>query len=63
VDLARSGVAVLVISSDLAELSSLSDRIVALRGGQHAGELARGQVTEAGLLRFITSSEPQPAAA
>jgi ABC-type sugar transport system ATPase subunit len=54
-ELARSGVAVLVISSDLTELSGLADRVVVLRDGGVTGELPRGQVTEARLLQLITS--------
>jgi ABC-type sugar transport system ATPase subunit len=45
-DLARKGTAVVVISSDLPELLSLSDRVVVLRAGRVSGELSRARMTE-----------------
>jgi ribose transport system ATP-binding protein len=40
--LARDGVAVLMISSELPELIGMSDRILVMRGGALAGELPAG---------------------
>ncbi|MQA74592.1 MAG: ATP-binding cassette domain-containing protein [Solirubrobacterales bacterium] len=40
--LAKEGVAVLMISSELPEVIGMSDRVVVLRGGTIAGELAAG---------------------
>jgi ABC-type sugar transport system ATPase subunit len=45
-ELARKGTAVVVISSDLPELLALADRVVVLRAGRVAGELAREQLSE-----------------
>lgn len=45
-DLAKSGKALLVISSDLPELMGLADRIIVLRQGQVAGELARSEFSQ-----------------
>jgi ABC-type multidrug transport system ATPase subunit len=51
--LAERGAAILVISSELPEVISLSDRIVVLRNGRVAGELARREATENAVLRLM----------
>ena len=51
--LAEKGAAILVISSELPEVISLSDRIVVLRNGRIAGELARREATEDSVLRLM----------
>jgi ABC-type sugar transport system ATPase subunit len=43
---AESGMAVVVISSDLPEVLLLSDRLLVMRGGRIAGELKRGEATQ-----------------
>jgi len=48
--LADSGVAVIIVSSDLAELTRLSDRILVLRKGRIVREFAEGTVTEEDVL-------------
>ena len=50
--LARSGKAVLLISSELPELLSLSDRILVMRGGGISAELVPNRTTESEILRF-----------
>jgi len=51
-DLAESGVAVLLASSDMPELINLSHRILVMRGGAISGELARDGVNQEGILRL-----------
>ncbi len=51
-DLAASGVAVLLASSDMPELINLSHRILVLRGGAIAGELTRDAVDQEAILRL-----------
>jgi len=51
--LARGVSSILVISSELPEVISLSDRIVVLRGGRVAGELPRREATEDSVLRLM----------
>ena len=51
--LASRGVAVLLISSELPELLHLSSRIVVLRDGAVAGELARVDATQAAVMRLM----------
>ena len=52
-ELAARGAAILVISSELPEVISLSDRIVVLRSGRVAGELSRREATEDSVLRLM----------
>ena len=49
--LSSEGVAVIVVSSDLPELTRLSDRIIVLRKGQIIKEFTEGVVTEEEVLR------------
>ena len=52
-ELASRGTAILVISSELPEVISLSDRIVVLRSGRVAGEIPRRDATEDSVLRLM----------
>ena len=52
-ELAASGTAVLVISSELPELLTLSDRILVLREGRLVSEMTRADATQEGLLRSM----------
>ena len=56
-ELARRGVAVLIVSSDLPEVLALADSIVVLRQGKVVGVLARGAADEEGILRLATGQE------
>ncbi len=49
---AESGMAVLVISSDLPEVLLLADRILVMRAGEIAGELPRHEATQEKLLQL-----------
>jgi ribose transport system ATP-binding protein len=49
-DLAERGVAILLISSEMPEILGMSDRILVMREGRLAGEFAKEQATEVGLL-------------
>ncbi|MGV9991597.1 sugar ABC transporter ATP-binding protein [Streptomyces sp. NPDC003374] len=59
-ELAREGLAVLLISSDVEELVEGADRLVVLRGGAVAGELAGDLVTEGELLNALAAHTPGP---
>jgi rhamnose transport system ATP-binding protein len=50
--LATEGAAILLISSDLPELLSLSDRVIVMRGGATTGSLARGEATAEAVMRL-----------
>ncbi|MCQ0010203.1 sugar ABC transporter ATP-binding protein [Actinomadura madurae] len=58
-ELAREGLGVLLISSDLEELVEGADRVVVLRDGAVAGELTGDQVSEQGVMAAI-AAEPDP---
>ncbi|MFT3850238.1 MAG: sugar ABC transporter ATP-binding protein [Propionivibrio sp.] len=62
VTLARSGVAVIVISADLSELTGLADRIVTLRAGRIGPAFVRGAINEADIMRQINAGSPAVAA-
>ena len=49
--MAQQGVAFLLVSSDLPELTRLSDRIIVLRKGRIIKEFTEGVVTEEEVLR------------
>ncbi len=52
-NLARQGLAVMLISSELPEVINLSNRVIVMREGQIAGELAGEQATQDGILRLM----------
>jgi rhamnose transport system ATP-binding protein len=56
--LAKSGVGVLLASSELPELLQLCDRILALYAGRIVGELSARDATEESVAALITASEP-----
>ncbi len=50
--LAESGLAVLVISSELLELIGICDRVLVIRNGQVTGELTGDEITEEQMMRY-----------
>ena len=52
--LAADGVAILMISSELPEIIHMSDRIVVMRQGRIAGELARADATQEAVMALAT---------
>lgn len=58
-ELARSGVGIVVISSDVEELAILADRVVVLREGHVTGELVGDDISEARIieLSYMHTSE------
>ncbi|OKJ61655.1 sugar ABC transporter ATP-binding protein [Streptomyces sp. CB02261] len=69
-DLARDGVALLVISSELPEVLGLADRVVVMQNGRITGELSRAEATEESILNLAMADDlatvdaaPTPAAA
>jgi inositol transport system ATP-binding protein len=53
-EMARSGIAILAISSELPEILAISDRIVTMREGRVTGEVAREAASEEGLMAMMT---------
>ena len=52
--LAREGVAIWMISSDLEEVLGMSDRVLVLHEGRLSGELSREQLSERAVMRLAT---------
>jgi inositol transport system ATP-binding protein len=53
-DMARSGIAVIAISSELPEVLAISDRIVTMREGRVTGEIERAGATQEKLMAMMT---------
>jgi ribose transport system ATP-binding protein len=56
-DLAASGTAVILISSELPEVLNVADRIYVMHAGSITGELSRAQASEDAILHLATLSE------
>ncbi len=56
-ELARQGVAILMISSELPEILGMSDRVLVMRGGCIRGELTRAEATEEKIMEFATGTD------
>jgi ABC-type sugar transport system ATPase subunit len=54
IEMAKSGIAVIVISSELPEILAVSDRIVTMREGRVTGEIARDAATQEILMSMMT---------
>jgi ribose transport system ATP-binding protein len=57
--LAASGVAVWMISSDLEEVLGMSDRVLVLHEGHLSGELSRSELSEESVMRLATGTVAQ----
>ena len=57
IGLAKSGIAVIVISSELPEILAVADRIVTMREGRVTGEIARTDATQETLMSMMTFHE------
>lgn len=53
-DLAKEGVAVILMSSDLPELVGMSDRVVVLKDGRVAGRMEHEELTQEKVLQCAT---------
>ena len=59
-DLAREGLAILFVSSDLDEVLQLADRVLVLREGEVVGDLAGAERSEQQIMMLATgASAPQ----
>jgi ribose transport system ATP-binding protein len=56
-DLRARGVAVVYISHRLGEVKELADRVLVLRDGENAGELARGEIHHAAMVRLMVGRD------
>lgn len=53
-ELARSGIGIIVISSEMPELLGLADRVLVVREGHIAGELGAGEMSEEAVIRLAS---------
>ena len=51
-DLLRQNKCILMVSSDMPEMVSMSDRVMVMREGRIAGCLERGQISEENILQL-----------
>ncbi|NTU63834.1 MAG: sugar ABC transporter ATP-binding protein, partial [Chloroflexi bacterium] len=56
-ELAKLGVAIMMISSELPEILGMSDRVLVMRGGRIRGELTRTEATEEKIMEFATGTD------
>ena len=59
-NLAKSGTAILVISSDLPEITGICDRVIVMRSGRIAGEIRRtatSQLEQEAIMALATGTE------
>jgi ABC-type sugar transport system ATPase subunit len=59
-ELAREGLAILVISSDLPEVLTISDRILVMRSGRLAGEIAFDEASEERIMALAALEHAPP---
>ncbi len=52
--LKKSGVGVIIVSSELPEVMGISDRIIVMCNGRITGEVEAREITEEGIMRFAT---------
>lgn len=55
-DLAESGVAVIMISSEMEEIINMSDRVYVMRQGRITGELAKSELTEVEIMKLCVEA-------
>jgi len=54
--LAKEGMCILMISSDLEEILGMSDRVLVMHEGRLAGEISREQLSEEAVMRLATGA-------
>lgn len=62
IEMAKQGIAVIVISSELPEILAVCDRIVTMREGAVTGEIARADATQEILMTMMTTQHGRVAA-
>jgi ABC-type sugar transport system ATPase subunit len=56
-ELARQGVGIVMISSDLPEILGMSDRVLVVREGRLVGEFSRAEATQEAIMRRATGGD------
>lgn len=55
-DLAQQGVSIILVSSDMPELVSMSDRVIVFSGGRITGELSGAKITQENVMRAAVAN-------
>lgn len=55
-DLAQTGVSIILVSSDMPELVSMSDRVLVFSGGKITGELSGDEITQENVMRAAVAN-------
>ena len=58
-DLAKSGVAIIMISSELPEILNMSDRILVMYQGKIMGEIAGEEATQEKIMHYATGGRDE----
>jgi inositol transport system ATP-binding protein len=61
--MARAGIAIIAISSELPEVMAISDRIVTMREGRVTGSMPGDRATEESLMHLMAIEQTGPGAA
>ena len=56
-ELARKGVAILFVSSEMEEILGMADRVLVMHEGALAGELSRDELSEEAIMRLATGQD------
>jgi ribose transport system ATP-binding protein len=56
-DLRAQGISIIYISHRLGEVTELADRVTVLRDGENAGELSRGEINHAAMVRLMVGRD------
>ena len=59
IDLAKKGVAIIMISSELPEVLGMSDRIIVMHEGKITGELSHDEANQEKIMHLATGGEKQ----
>lgn len=54
IELAKRGVSIIMVSSELPEVLGMSDRVIVMSNGQITGELSRSEATQEQVMKFAT---------
>ena len=58
--LAKTGMAILFVSSEMEEILGMSDRALVMHEGRIIGELSRSALSEENIMRLATGQEQTP---
>ena len=54
-DLAKRGVSIIMVSSELPEILNMSDRVIVMRSGRISGELTKEEATQERIMQYAVN--------